>query len=482
MGIFVSAVKKLPRVFWVSNVIELFERWAWYGFYMAFALYLTGSKETGALGFSAAEKGAIMGTGSMLLYLLPVLTGAIADRVGYRIMLILSFTMYMAGYWMIGTFSGFGAIYMSFIVLATAGAMFKPVISAMISKTTTNETSSIGFGIFYMMVNVGGFIGPFIAGAVYRLNWDYVFYISMAAIAINYLFVIFMFSEPSRNGDGDKNVVSIVSQSFRNIATTLSNWRYVIFLVIMIAFWTAFNQLYYALPIFIDDWVNTTDVYNLIYSVWPWLALKIGTPEGTITAVTLSSMDSMFIILFQIIISGIVMRIKPLNAMMAGIMILSVGLTVMFSSTSGLIVLLGILIFSTGEMASSPKFTEYIGRIAPEHQKALYMGTSFLPIAVAHSLAGWLSGDIYDTTAGKLTLLKKELLSRNISLSEDLTQSEYWQHAESLLGMNQQSITDMLWVNHSPSNIWILYAGIAVFSVIALFFYDRFLSLSKPGL
>ncbi|MCA1757606.1 MAG: hypothetical protein LC649_09130 [Bacteroidales bacterium] len=98
MGNLRRVLKKFPRVFWVSNVIELFERWAWYGFYNAFALYLTLSKDTGALGFTQVEKGAIIGTGSMLLYFLPLITGAMADRLGYKKMLFLSFTAYIAGY------------------------------------------------------------------------------------------------------------------------------------------------------------------------------------------------------------------------------------------------------------------------------------------------------------------------------------------------------------------------------------------------
>ena len=85
-------LRKFPRVFWISNIMELFERWAWYGFYNAFALYLTLSKDTGALGFTQVEKGMIIGTGSMLLYFLPLITGAISDRIGFRKVLILSFT------------------------------------------------------------------------------------------------------------------------------------------------------------------------------------------------------------------------------------------------------------------------------------------------------------------------------------------------------------------------------------------------------
>ena len=160
----IQVFRQYSRTFWASNVIELFERWAWYGFYMAFALYLVNSKDTGALGLSQAQKGIIMGTGSMLLYLLPLITGAIADKVGYTRMLILSYTVYISGFYMIRSFDTFGMVFFAFIWTCVGGALFKPIISAMIARTTTAETSSIGFGIFYMMINIGGFIGPFIAG------------------------------------------------------------------------------------------------------------------------------------------------------------------------------------------------------------------------------------------------------------------------------------------------------------------------------
>ena len=161
---------KFPRAFWISNIMELFERWAWYGFYNAFALYLTLSKDTGALGFTQAQKGIIMGTGTMLLYFLPIITGALADRVGFKKMLVLSFTMYIGGYFMVGYFDTFELVFASYIFLAVAGALFKPVISGMIAKTTDNETASVGFGIFYMMVNIGGFIGPFIRSEERRVG------------------------------------------------------------------------------------------------------------------------------------------------------------------------------------------------------------------------------------------------------------------------------------------------------------------------
>lgn len=470
MGSFKTVVKGFPKVFWVSNLMELFERWAWYGFYNAFALYLTLSKDTGALGFTQAQKGMIMGTGTMLLYFLPLLTGALADRIGYKKVLVFSFIAYVAGYFMVGNFESYQAIFLAYIFLAFAGALFKPIIAAMVAKTTNAESSSIGFGIFYMMINIGGFFGPFISGLIYKTSWDLVFYMSIVTISINFILVLFFFKEPGRE-KSTESFLSNIWKALKNIATTLADFKYVLFLIIMAGFWTAFNQLYYSFPIFLDDWVNLDK-----------LSTTFGLKPGTITAVTVTSMDAFFIIVLQLWISTIAMRYKPLRAMITGILILAFGLFLMFSSQNSWIVIFGILVFAIGEMASSPKFTEYIGRIAPADKKALYMGTSFLPIAAGHWAAGILSGDIYAKIAEKFTLLQKEVLARGLDIpeiSEQFTRNDYFNRAGELMGMNQNELTNMLFEQYNPTRIWMLYSGVAVGAALALIFYDRFVIKDK---
>jgi len=469
--------RKYPRIFWLANLIELFERYAWYGFYMGFGLFLVGSKETGAMGFSPVEKGTIMGTGSMLLYFLPILTGAIADKIGYKKVLLLAFLIYASGFFMIQHFNSFEMVFVSFIWICVGGAFFKPIISATISKTTNEETASIGFGIFYMMVNIGGFIGPFVAGIVLGKGWNLVFTLSIVAIAINFLVTLLFFKEPKREKVSTSLIESLI-QPFKNIFYTIINWRYTMFLIIMGIFWSAFNQLYYTFPIFVEDWVNTATIYNGIHSVFPSLASLIGTPSGTISAVTISSMDSFYIIAFQIAVSAFVMRFKPLNAMMGGIFVLAIGLYLMFGFQSGWIILFGMLIFGLGEMSSSPKFTEYVGNIAPSDKKALYMGSSFLAIALGHQIAGFLSGAPYEKVADKLYLLKAEVLKRGLTvpeIGEKFTKTDYFNEAGRQMNMNQEQLTQLLWVNYHPQTIWILFSSIALSAVVLLFLYDRFI-------
>lgn len=460
-----TVLKKFPKVFWISNIMELFERWAWYGFYNAFALYLTLSKDTGALGFTQGQKGIIMGTGTMLLYFLPIITGALADRFGFRKMLILSFTMYIAGYFMVGHFDTFELVFASYIFLAVAGALFKPVISGMIAKTTDSETSSVGFGIFYMMVNIGGFIGPFIAGFLYKVDWNYVFLMSIITIAVNYIFVFFFFREPGRVPSSEGFFRSVAT-AFKNIAKTLSDYKYVLFLVIMSLFWMAFNQLYYSFPVFLEHWVNL-DVFSSMFGLKP----------GTITAVTVVSMDAFFIIVLQLYISSQSMKLKPLTSIMTGTVVLAVGLSLMYITNSPFVILFGVLIFSIGEMASSPKYTEYIGRIAPLDKQGLYMGSSFLPYAAGHYGAGWISGRPYEVMADKFYLLQQAVAEKGFSIpdiSAEFTQSQYYARAQELFGLDAGQLTTYLWNTYHPQNVWIIYGGMALTAALLIYAYDKF--------
>lgn len=463
-------IKKFPGVFWISNIMELFERWAWYGMYSGFALYLTLSKDTGALGFTQVQKGAIMGTGSMLLYFLPLITGAISDRIGYKKVLILSFTFYIAGYFMVGTFESYAMAFAAYIFLAFAGALFKPIISGMIAKTTDKETSSVGFGIFYMMVNIGGFIGPFIAGFLYKVSWNYVFLMSIIAIAINYIFVFFFFSEPGREPSG-KTFLQNVVVAFKNIIVTLTDWRYVLFLIIMSVFWTAFNQLFYTFPVFVEHWVSL-DKVGAVFGLNP----------GRITALTVQSLDAFFIIILQLYISSISMKFKPLHSIMTGIMILGGGLILMFITQNAWLVITGVLIFSIGEMASSPKYTEYVGLIASPDKKALYMGTSFLPIALGHFIAGWISGRPYEIIADKIYLLEKAVAEKGIAIqqiSDKFTQNQYFEKACEAFKMNNARMTQYLWDKYHPGKVWFIFAGLAALASLFLYVYDRVILINK---
>jgi MFS family permease len=176
------------------------------------------------------------------------------------------------------------------------------------------------------------------------------------------------------------------------------------------------------------------------------------------------------------------MKYKPLNAMISGIFIASIGLGLWFVFQNGLFLFASIFVFAIGEMSSSPKITEYIGRIAPKDKVALYMGMSFLPIAGGNFIGGPLSGKVYARFADKTTLLKQEITNRGLDLpeiTESFSKTDYWNQAKDVLNLTDIELTQLLWTNHSPDNIWIVYTSIGVFTAIALLLYDKLLLKSK---
>jgi len=473
-----NTFKQFPATFWIANTMELFERWAWYGLFMVLALYLTKSTDEGALGFTMAQKGSLMGTVAATLYLLPIITGSLADKFGYKRTLFLAYIILASGYYMMGTFTDYTAVYFAFLFVGLGASLFKPVLSATITKTTNSENASIGFGIFYMMVNIGAFLGPLFSSKLRdQYGWKIVFIMSSIAILVNLVLLLLFYNEPERQKNNESVLKSITS-AFKNIYLALKDFKLSLFLIIMVGFWTLLNQLYYTLPNFIDQWVDTVHLRNQIASFSPAFAQSIGNNSGGINPEMLLNLDAAFIILFQIIISSIAMRFKSVNVIITGTLVIGIGLSITVATGNPLYTILGLFIFSVGEMAASPKYTEYIGRIAPKEKTALYMGTSFLPAAAGNKLAGFISGTVYQITSDKTELLRTEVEKRGLDIpqiSENFTQNQFYSLSAEKMNLSSSELTQFLWQNYQPYKIWYVFAGLMAVSVVALYLYNRFI-------
>ena len=324
-----SIWRQFPRSFWTANAMEIFERMGWYGFYAVSTLYLTNSVADGGLGFSSADRGVIQGLATFFLYLFPAVFGALADRYGYKRIFLASTVVMAPAYILLAaprTFWGFLGVY---FLVAVGHGMFKPVVISTVAKTTTAETGSMGFGIFYMMVNIGGFLGPIVAGVVRGWDWKYVFWASAAWIVVMGLTCLVLYREPPRNVESEgrrslrevfAGMVAVVGNlrffllvagllvmlvmgskwwSFPRVALLSGAWlaanllydrvlratsmnpskawvtqpmrvgegRYLVFLLLMAGFWTSFNQIFMTLPEYIRDYVDTSDLIAAISAV-----------------------------------------------------------------------------------------------------------------------------------------------------------------------------------------------------------------------
>ena len=191
---FVDQLKSYPATFWVANTMEIFERMSWYGWFTVMALYVTGTVETGGLGFSTETRGLLQGIVPFFLYMCPVLTGALADRYGYKKLLIIAYLVMIVAYYLLGQVTGVVPFFFAFMFVAVGAAIFKPVVVGTIARVTNESNSSTAFGIFYMMVNIGGFFGPIVAMLVRGEGWEWVFIACSVWAGINLLIVLFLYT------------------------------------------------------------------------------------------------------------------------------------------------------------------------------------------------------------------------------------------------------------------------------------------------
>lgn len=527
-----QTIKSFNKTFWIASFMELMERWAWYGIFTLFGLYLVGSTDEGALGFNHIQKGNIMANVTAILYLLPVFFGVIADRIGYKLSLTIAYIIMIFGYYMMGEVNTYWSMYMIFLLVAIGAAFFKPVASAIIARNTDETTGTMGFGIFYMMVNIGGFLGP--ASSSYlrtEFGWKIIFVQAAVVIGINLLVLLFFFKEPKVE-EPKESIGKALLGSAMNIVEALKDKRLLILLILMIGFWTMFNQLFYTLPNFIEDWVNSGNISNWLNENIPFLG-RLMTESGQVKPEWFSNLDAFMIIILQVFISHFVTKMKHLSAMIRGAVIASIGVGLTFYTHNVMFTVIGTMIFAVGEMMSSPTLSSFIALITPKGKEGLYQGTYFLPVAAGNFFTGFIAGDLYQKWSDKLSLLKNHLTQKGVEMPEVISKeqfieqasaafgmsitefentlnlkekgldyptiterfvqyaiehgidisnihtpfskSEYFTLAEQKLGMSHWEMTGMLWDIYEPNKLWIVVFGIGVFSVISLILYNKWI-------
>ncbi len=461
---FFKNIIAFPRTFWIANSMELFERWAYYGMFAVLSVYLTDPVSKGGLGFSQEQRGVMQAIVTALLYLLPILGGAIADRFGYRKVLLAAFVTLSSGYFAMGHFHAYAPFFMAFLVVAVGGAIFKPIIVATVSKTSAKGQDTLGFGIFYMIVNIGGFAGPFMAKILRDIDWVYVFIMCSGVIVINLILLAF-YREPDKNETKNNESLSqTLSKLFKNTIVVLKDKKFVLFLIIMVGMWTMYMQLFFTLPVYITQWIDTTGVYNNL----GFLKGIVGSVEdgvGVIRPELMINVPAFCIILFQLFISNRISKFSPIATMVVGIFIIAIAYGQMFFLVKGGYIMLSLVILAIGEMTSSPRIQEYIGRIAPKDKVALYMGYSFLPVAGGNLLGGLLSGNLYGSLSDKYAFLRDYLIMNghdNIERLTALDDAILFRETCEKLNMTTGELNQVLYSTYHPGTIWLVFAGIGI--------------------
>jgi dipeptide/tripeptide permease len=380
-----------PGIFWIANSIEILERFAYYGIYMGFGIYMQ------YLGYTRAQLGVVQSLFLVVSYVTPVISGTFADRFGFKKVLIVSYLAYLPSILLLILTKSFSGIALTMLSIGLAAGIFKPLISGTVRTVTDKTNKTLGFGIFYQMVNIGASFGPVVAGRLRVISWNYAFLAAAIAISIMLLITIFFYKEPKREIEG-----TTLKNKFKDMGVALSDVKFSVFLVLLgLFFWLPLWAFFNLLALYIDKSLDTARLYLNIKSVLGGgVADFLSRDEGgtrKILGETIAHTGFLIAIL-QVIVSRGIERFRAVPAFLGGLTIGAAGF--FFLGYAGIgapaWVFLGILLFALGEMASSPRIQEYITWIAPKEKAGLYMGTNFLALGIG----GGLSGVVYTSLYG----------------------------------------------------------------------------------
>lgn len=497
----------LGRTYWILNAIEMWERLAFYNLRVMAPIYIMQADNPGGLHLTAQDKGVIYAWWAVFQSLLPVVTGGFADRFGYKRTIAFSVSLMMTGYLMMAFMrdlsfvNNYWAFFSAILVLATGTAFFKPSIQGSLAHQLTKQNSSMGWGIFYWVVNVGAFVGHYLPSLLLGLSvllpgflhgesqskeaWRNLFLASAAFSSLNLLLLLTFRDVPS-GASKTESLLQVLRRTLVNIAEP----RLLCWMAIMSCFWLMMFQLWDLQPNFIADWVDSTAMARSL----DWLPSGLyriiveETPRGPmVPQQVLLSCNSLFIILGVVGMAWLTRRMRTLSAMLLGMIMATVGVLVAGWTQNAWMLVAGILFFSLGEMMTGPKKSEYLALIAPPGKKGLYLGYVNIPVGVGVFLGSWIAGLVYGRYGEKAVLALRYLAEKTPmgigkNWNGDVTtleavlgvkRTQAMLKLQEITGMDATTATQQLWDTYSPQHIWIPFALIGVLAAIAIWVFGR---------
>lgn len=367
---------KFPKEFWSANVIELFERCAYYAMFIALTLYLTNR-----VGFTDVETGFVVAFFAALMYFMPSILGALADRIGFRAALILSLSFLTVGYALLGAYQLKTTTIISLALIMLGGAGFKPIITGTVAKCSDDAHRARAFSIFYQIVNIGAFTGKSIAKPLRtELGLEYINYFA-AAVAFVALVATFLFYKSPRIVSTPKSIKEI----FEGMKRVVKNLRFMALILIVAGFWLIQGQLYATMPKYTIRLIGEHASPEWLANINPLVVVLFVIPITHLIR-KLRPVGAIAIALFLIPISALTISLSPLLESAFGTSI-NFGAIAMHPIT--IMMIIGIALQGLAECFLSPRFYEYASKQAPKNEEGLYMGYQYLTTFFA-----WLAGFI----------------------------------------------------------------------------------------
>lgn len=489
---FSEQLKSFGLVYWIANWMELVERFAYYGVRVVLPVFMVAAFEEGGPQLTHVQKGSIYAVWAIVQSFVPILSGGFADKYGYKLNIAISTVLKIAGYLVMGyciviaeSIAGmplaearpkgldqvYGVFFAGAMLLALGTAVFKPGVQGLIANQMPKSAASLGWGLFYQMVNIGGFLGPLIAGYLRVLDWTYVFLICAAGIALNFI-PLFFFKEPEKEGAAaeQQSPLSILYDAMRGLLEP----RLFFFTIAFAGFWLMFYQLFDILPNFIDDWIDSRAAASALQGILGESTVPT-INGGNLTQEWMINFNALLISFFAFAMGYLTGKVRALNAIIVGMVVSLVAIFFLGASMSGWFVLAAIGLFSVGEMAASPTKMRYLSSIAPPGKQGQYMGYVNFTVGIGWSVGSVVAGNLYEEGGDKVVLARR-YLEEKLGMASDavaaLDKGAVMETLYTKANVDPFAARTLLWEAYEPYSMWTVFAIIGFVSMLCIVAYN----------
>jgi dipeptide/tripeptide permease len=375
------------------------------------------------LNFSTEQTGTLTGIFGGMVWFLAIFGGAAADRLGFRRALSIAYLILAVAYFLIGSIGASWlapvrdavplGLFVGFILIlpALGVSLVKPCVVGTTARASKENVRSIGYSIYYTMVNIGGALGPYFASWAHRnLGVENVYRVAALSVFAMFFVILFFFREPRKAGDAPPPSIATVA---RNFCVVLGNYRLVLpvlaialllrialwvfptfgvpwwiwvlllffvlagisrfmwFLVIFTGYWIVFWQQYISLPGYIHGYIN---------------------PNADVEIILVT--DGLTVICLTLAVNYLTRKIPAFPAVILGTVITSLSWLILAFRPTVWGAIISLFVLALGEIIQAPRYYEYISRLAPAGQQGTYMGFAFLPIGIGSLIGGWFGGTL----------------------------------------------------------------------------------------
>lgn len=450
--------KNFSVKFWLLNLLQMIERLAYWITIIQIPIYIAQKDVPGGLHFAQTTKGVIFFWWALVQNMTPVFWGAVSDRIGQKRSLFTSSIFIITGYALLATQREFFLFLLGTLVLGFGLGSYKPALQGWLAKEIEGRNTSMGWGIYIFLVNLSVFAGPVISIYLKNISWKAVFFGSALIFSLN-LVLLFFIKYNHKITFSQQNILKTL---FKTIFTK----RIIYFILIMSGFTITYMQFYETLPNFIFDWSDTSSIARFLPDF-----MTTETARGRMIAYEwIYNLNAGLVILLVLVMARMTQKIRITKTLSVGILLAGIGLFIAGYSQSGVLLVLGVVCYTLGELTVNPKFPEYIANIAPQGNKSLYLGIMNISWAIGLAGGGLLGGWLYKHFAEKAYFAKLLLENKGVY---NVALQEAFLKAQTITGMDAKELTNYLWQMYNPNVIWYPFLIMSVLSVIGMYFYSR---------